>query len=50
MGLSILGYAESSGLLRETYDRMLERPLPPVYRPSMVEFRESSRPIASIPH
>jgi hypothetical protein len=33
MGLAIVGYAESTGLLRETYDRMLARPLPPVYRP-----------------
>lgn len=33
MGLAFVGYAESTGSLRETYDRMLERPLPPVYRP-----------------
>jgi len=33
MGLAIAGYAESTGLLRETYDRMLQRPLPPIYRP-----------------
>lgn len=34
MGLAIVGYAESTGALRETYDRMLQRPLPPVYRPA----------------
>jgi hypothetical protein len=34
VGLAIVGYAESSGALRETYDRMLQRPLPPVYRPA----------------
>jgi len=33
MVLAIAGYAESTGLLRETYDRMLQRPLPPIYRP-----------------
>ena len=31
--LTIVGYAESAGDLRETYDRMLSRPLPPAYRP-----------------
>lgn len=34
MGLPFIGYAESSGALRATYDRMRERPLPPVYRPA----------------
>jgi hypothetical protein len=34
MGLAIIGYEASTGQLRETYDRMRERPLPPVYRPS----------------
>ena len=33
MGLPSVGYAASSGALRELYDRMLARPLPPVYRP-----------------
>ena len=34
MALPIVGYAASTGRLRETYDRMRERPLPPVYRPA----------------
>jgi hypothetical protein len=34
MLLPIIGYAASSGALREVYDRMLRRPLPPVYRPT----------------
>ena len=34
MGLAIIGYDASCGQLRETYDKMRERPLPPVYRPS----------------
>lgn len=34
MGLTITGYSESTGALREIYDRMLERPLPPAYRPA----------------
>lgn len=34
MALPFVGYADSTGALRETYDRMLQRPLPPVYRPS----------------
>ncbi len=34
MGLAIIGYDASTGQLRDTYDRMRERPLPPVYRPS----------------
>ncbi|HSD87755.1 MAG TPA: hypothetical protein VLB44_09590 [Kofleriaceae bacterium] len=34
MGLAIIDYAASTGLLRDIYDKMRERPLPPVYRPS----------------
>ncbi len=34
MGLSITGYAAATGELREVYDRMRERPVPPVYRPT----------------
>jgi hypothetical protein len=34
MGLAIIGYEASRGQLRDTYDKMRERPLPPVYRPS----------------
>ncbi len=34
MGLPYFGYAESTGMLREIYDRMRERPMPPVYRPA----------------
>jgi hypothetical protein len=34
MGLAFFSYAESSGALREIYDRMLQRPLPPIYRPA----------------
>lgn len=34
MGLAIIGYDASTGQLRDIYDRMRERPLPPVYRPS----------------
>lgn len=33
MGLAIVDYVRSRGLLREIYDRMRERPLPPVYQP-----------------
>lgn len=33
MGLAIIGYAESTGELRDAYDRSRERPLPPVYIP-----------------
>lgn len=33
MGLTIIGYAESSGDLREAYDRSRERPLPAIYIP-----------------
>jgi hypothetical protein len=32
--LAIVGYEASTGELRTTYDRMLQRPLPPVYRPA----------------
>jgi hypothetical protein len=34
MGLAIIGHSASTGLLREIYTKILERPLPPVYRPS----------------
>ena len=34
MALTIRGYSESTGELREIYDRMLARPLPPIYRPA----------------
>ena len=34
MALAIIGYEASRGQLRDTYDKMRERPLPPVYRPS----------------
>lgn len=34
MALAIIGYDASTGQLRDIYDRMRERPLPPVYRPS----------------
>ena len=34
MGLAYIDYAASSGALREVYDKMRARPLPPVYRPS----------------
>ena len=33
MGLAITTYEQSSGALRAIYDKMRERPLPPVYRP-----------------
>lgn len=33
MGLAITTHAQSTGALRAVYDRMLQRPLPPVYRP-----------------
>jgi hypothetical protein len=32
--LAITGYDASTGALREVYDRMLARPLPPAYRPA----------------
>ena len=31
---ALVGYKESDGALRAIYDRMRERPLPPVYRPA----------------
>jgi len=34
MPLAITDYPASTGALRELYDRMRERPLPPVYRPA----------------
>jgi len=34
MGLSIIGYAESTGDLRDVYDRMRQRPMLPTYRPA----------------
>jgi hypothetical protein len=34
MGLSVTSYAESTGALREIYDRMRERPMPEAYRPA----------------
>ena len=34
MALPIIDHASSTGILRETYQRMLQRPLPPVYRPA----------------
>jgi len=34
MGLAFVGYTASAGRLRETYDRMRQRPLPPAYRPA----------------
>lgn len=34
MRLAIIGYEASRGQLRDTYDKMRERPLPPVYRPA----------------
>jgi hypothetical protein len=33
VGLAITDYAASTGALRALYDKMRERPLPPVYRP-----------------
>ena len=33
MGLMITDHAASTGVLREIYERMLARPLPPTYRP-----------------
>lgn len=34
MGLAITGYDTATGLLRDVYDKMRERPLPPIYRPA----------------
>ncbi len=33
MGLAYVDTAHATGALREMYDRMLARPLPPAYRP-----------------
>ena len=33
MGLAYTNYEAATGPLREIYDKMRERPLPPVYRP-----------------
>ena len=32
MLLPIVGYAAAEGILREVYDRMRQRPMPPAYR------------------
>jgi hypothetical protein len=34
VGLAYIDYESSTGRLREVYDAMRERPLPPAYRPS----------------
>ncbi len=34
MGLTITGYAQATGELRDVYDRQRERALPPAYRPA----------------
>ena len=34
MGLAIIDFTSSTGVLRDIYDRMRERPLPPAYRPA----------------
>ena len=34
MGLTIIGHEAATGVLRDIYDRMLERPLPAAYRPA----------------
>ena len=34
MALAIIGHQQATGPLRDVYDRMLARPLPPVYRPA----------------
>jgi hypothetical protein len=31
--LPVTGYHESTGLLREVYEQMMSRPMPPTYRP-----------------
>jgi hypothetical protein len=33
VSLALVDHAHATGALREIYDRMLARPLPPVYRP-----------------
>jgi hypothetical protein len=32
--LPLTGYRESTGLLREAYEQMMQRPMPPVYVPA----------------
>jgi hypothetical protein len=34
MALATISHSESTGALREIYERMLQRPLPPTYRPA----------------
>jgi len=34
VGLAITNYEASSGTLRNVYDKMRERPLPPIYKPA----------------
>ena len=34
MGLALVDFASSRGILRDIYEKMRERPLPPVYRPA----------------
>lgn len=34
MALTIISHADATGALRDVYDRMLERPMPAVYRPA----------------
>ncbi|MDB4954217.1 MAG: uncharacterized protein JWO36_1786 [Myxococcales bacterium] len=34
MGLQIITYDASTGVLRDVYDKLRERPMPPVYRPA----------------
>ncbi len=34
MALAFVAHTAATGALRELYDRMLARPLPPVYRPA----------------
>jgi hypothetical protein len=34
MGLRVIGYDASQGELRAIYDKMRDRPMPPVYRPT----------------
>jgi hypothetical protein len=34
VALAYVPFADARGELRDTYDRMLARPLPPVYRPA----------------
>lgn len=34
MALTIIGYQDATGALRQLYEQMLQRPLPPVYRPA----------------